>query len=141
MANRLTAGAERSAHPNRIVPQPCPRAPLSAEERSLRASIAVNTSWANTQDREARTLPGRRAAEARFERLVDPDGKLPPEELAKRVRNAKKAHYARLAYLSARARRNAKEAAGGADVTTNSSGDDLELREEGADRDDCLTTE
>jgi hypothetical protein len=48
---------------------------LTPAERTLRAQIASNTSWANTIDRRARTCrpPGRRAAEERFEREVDPD--------------------------------------------------------------------
>jgi hypothetical protein len=43
----------------------------------LRAQLAANTGWANTPDRLARTAPGRRAAEERFERLVDPECVLP----------------------------------------------------------------
>jgi hypothetical protein len=78
---------------------------LTAAERRLRASIAVNTSWARTDDRLARTEPGRRAAEARFERLVDPDGVLTPDELARRVANARRAHFQQLALRSAKARR------------------------------------
>ena len=39
-----------------------------------------------------------------FEREVDPDGLLEPEERARRAAHARAAHFARLAYLSARAR-------------------------------------
>jgi hypothetical protein len=46
---------------------------LTPAERTLRAQIASNTSWANTIDRRARTAAARRAAEERFEREVDPD--------------------------------------------------------------------
>lgn len=79
--------------------------PLTPSERSLRARIAVHTSWANTEDRSARTAPGRRAAMARFERKVDPDGTLSPAERARRADQAMRAHMARLALKSAMARR------------------------------------
>lgn len=42
---------------------------------------------------------------ARFEREVDPDGVLDPCERAKRAESARQAYYAKLAYQSARARR------------------------------------
>lgn len=79
--------------------------PLTPSERVLRARIAVHTSWANTSDRTARTTPGRRAFLARFEDQVDPDGTLPPSERARRAEQAMKAHMARLALRSAKARR------------------------------------
>ena len=41
----------------------------------------------------------------RFEKLVDPDGVLAPEERARRVEHARKAHIARMAMASAKARR------------------------------------
>ena len=41
----------------------------------------------------------------RFEREVDPDGVLPPQERAQRAEHAKKAYFARLALASAKARR------------------------------------
>lgn len=78
---------------------------LSPSERVLRSQIAAHTSWANTPDRAARTLPARRAMLDKFERQVDPDGVLAPAERAARAQHAKKAHYARLALLSAQARR------------------------------------
>lgn len=79
--------------------------PLTPAERSQRASIASHTSWSRTEDRTARTAGARRASDARFEKLVDPDGTLSPDERAKRAANARKAHYTRMAYLSARARK------------------------------------
>jgi len=48
---------------------------------------------------------GRAAFLAKFDREVDPDGTLAPEERAQRAMAARKAHFARLAYLSAIARR------------------------------------
>ncbi|HEY0640126.1 MAG TPA: hypothetical protein VGD67_21035 [Pseudonocardiaceae bacterium] len=78
---------------------------LTPEQRSLRARLAAHVSWANTTDRAARTAAARRAAHDRFDRQVDPDGVLPPEERARRAANARKAYYLRLALRSAAARR------------------------------------
>jgi hypothetical protein len=78
---------------------------LTPSERSLRARLAVHTSWANTRDRSARTAPGRRAAMERFERGVDPDGSLSPAERSRRAEQAMRAHMARLALKSAKVRR------------------------------------
>lgn len=79
--------------------------PLTPKERSIRASAAVHTSWANTADPAARTAPGRKAFADRFEKQVDPDGVLPPEERARRAEHARKAHFQRMALASAKARR------------------------------------
>lgn len=76
------------------------------------AQIAAHTRWAHTADRSAATAPARAAFIARFERLVDPEGVLPPAERRKRAESAKKAHMLRLAVASAAARRRkAAEAA------------------------------
>lgn len=77
-------------------------------ERSLIAQLAAHESWAKTPDRTARTAKARRALEDKFAREVDPDGLLSPAERAKRVENARKAYYARLALKSAQARRARK---------------------------------
>lgn len=76
-------------------------------ERALIASIAAHQSWANTTDRSKRTTPARRGFLARFEREVDPDGVLPPEERQRRAESALRAHMRRLALRSSRARRRA----------------------------------
>lgn len=73
-------------------------------DRSQIARIAVHTSWAKTEDRTARTAPGTRASMARFEKQVDPEGRLSPEERAKRAENAKKAWFIALGRKSAKAR-------------------------------------
>ena len=78
---------------------------LSPAERTLRARIAVNASWARTTDRPARTAPARRAAMARYEREVDPDGTLDPGERARRAEYAMRAQMSRLALKSVQARR------------------------------------
>lgn len=82
--------------------------PLTPAERSLRARMAVHTSWAQTTDRAARTAPARRAALQRFERQVDPDGSLSSAERARRADQAMRAHMARLALRSAQTRRRRK---------------------------------
>lgn len=79
--------------------------PLSPSERALRARTAAHTSWANTRDRAARTAPGTKALLDKFEREIDPDGTMDPAERALRAESARKAHFARLAFLSAQARR------------------------------------
>lgn len=71
----------------------------------LRASVAAHESWAHTSDRSARTAPARAALMARFEREVDPDGILPPDERARRAEHKRKAYFGRLALKSAKARR------------------------------------
>ena len=79
--------------------------------RRLRSSIAANSRWAHEADRSAATSPGRAAFMAKFEREVDPDHRLTPEERAKRVENAIKAHFSSLALKSAKARQKSADAA------------------------------
>ena len=78
---------------------------MTPAQRTLRAKIAAHTSWANTVDRTARTNAARKAAHDRFERQVDPDGVLSPEERAVRAANARSAYFSKLALRSAQARR------------------------------------
>jgi hypothetical protein len=78
--------------------------PDDATRRSLRARIAAHESWARTEDRAARTEAARRAADSRFERLVDPHETLDPRERAIRAASVRKAHFLRLAIKSAEAR-------------------------------------
>ena len=59
-------------------------------------------------DSRAITAPARAAFLARFEQQVDPEGKLPPAERARRAEYARKAHFAKLAMKSATARRARK---------------------------------
>lgn len=54
----------------------------------------------------------RRGLEARFRREVDPDGVLPPDELEKKLKQAKRLHFTRLAHKSAAARRGRKGSRG-----------------------------
>jgi hypothetical protein len=83
---------------------------LSKEQRQLRARLAAHTSWANTADRKERTAPARAALLSKFESQVDPDGTMDPQERARRAESARKAHFTRLAYLSAQARKRSRVA-------------------------------
>ncbi|ORB26680.1 hypothetical protein BST38_25530 [Mycolicibacterium parafortuitum] len=71
----------------------------------MRSQIAAHESWAQTENRAARTANARRALLDKFEKQVDPDGTLPPAERAKRAEHARKAYFKRLALKSAQARR------------------------------------
>ncbi|MBA9003705.1 hypothetical protein [Thermomonospora cellulosilytica] len=80
---------------------------MTPEQRSLRARIAVNTSWANTRDRAARTANGTAASPASlsyWEKRVDPDGVMDERTRALAAENARKAHYQRMALKSVQAR-------------------------------------
>ena len=91
-----------------------PAPQLTDEARAVFAQwgrIGSLESWARTEDRTARTAPAVRASMARFEREVDPEGKLSPEEREKRAAFARKAYFRRLAIKSHEARRRNKNAA------------------------------
>ena len=64
----------------------------------------------NTENRTARTQPGRDAMNRKFEDQVDPERKLPAAERAKLVEAARKLYFHRLAFASAKARRQRNEA-------------------------------
>ena len=74
-------------------------------DRTQIAKIAANSRWARETDRSAATQAARDGMTRRFEREVDPEGRLAPDELAKRVASARSAHYQRLALKSAQSRR------------------------------------
>jgi hypothetical protein len=80
----------------------------SRKDLSLRNRAAAYAKWANTADPTSATAPARSAFNARFEREVDPQGKLSPEERRRRAEYARKAYYHRLAYLSVKARRKGR---------------------------------
>lgn len=89
---------------------------LTPSERSLRARIAAHESWAKTLDPASRTAPGRNAFLKQFEVQVDPHGQLPELERLRRAEHARKAHFSRLAFASAKARRKTIDTAGGGDA-------------------------
>ena len=71
--------------------------------RSQAASLAAHALHAQGG---TNTAPAREAFEAKFVALVDPEGKLPPAELAKRVKHAKSVHFARLSHMRSAKKRN-----------------------------------
>jgi hypothetical protein len=83
--------------------------PASRAERSLRARLAAYALHAQHDPRET-TANGRAAFLARFDREVDPNGLLEPDERRRRAEQARRAYFTRLALASAKARR-AKRAA------------------------------
>jgi hypothetical protein len=78
---------------------------MTPEQRSLQARMAAHSLHARVADPAAHTAPARRAFLDRFEREVDPDAVLQPEERARRAEHARKAYFLRLALASAAARR------------------------------------
>lgn len=82
----------------------------SPSERALRARAAAYMKWAHTDDRTAATATARAAARNRFEKLVDPEGVLAPDERTRRADMARRAFYADMARKSAKARRQRKAA-------------------------------
>lgn len=89
----------------------------SPNERRLVASLAAHESWANTENRSARTAPARAALDQKFLDAADGD--------PVRAAHLRKAHFARLALKSAQARRKSRELAEVADAA------DAELAEAG----------
>jgi hypothetical protein len=77
--------------------------PLDPTARTQRARIGA-FAMHSKHPIEATTRAGLDAANARFEREVDPDGTLPESERARRVVAARQAHMAKLAFLSRQAR-------------------------------------
>jgi hypothetical protein len=65
--------------------------------KDINKRIAAEISWARTYNRSARTRPAREAFLKRFEREVDPDGELSPDERRRRAEHAKRAYMLRLA--------------------------------------------
>lgn len=76
---------------------------LSPSERSMRARIGALTLHSRYDSKEL-TASAHRGFMARFEREVDPSGALPESERARRAQSAMRAHMARLALASAKAR-------------------------------------
>lgn len=74
-----------------------------SSEASMRGRIAAATLHA-TRDAMVTTASARQAFLDRFEREVDPDGLLAPEERARRAKHAKTAYFTRLSLLAARKR-------------------------------------
>jgi hypothetical protein len=87
---------------------------LSPAERTLRARLAH--AMHAQHDARQTTASGRAAFRARFEREVDPDGCLDPEERARRAEQARRAYFARLSLAAAKARRAKRQHGQGGDA-------------------------
>lgn len=74
---------------------------LSDTEYKFRARLAASSQHAQGK---TNTGPALAAYNARWEREVDPDGILPPDERLRRAELTREAHYTSMAYKSARAR-------------------------------------
>jgi hypothetical protein len=81
---------------------------LSQGERTLRARIAANEKWAHA-DPVAGTAKARAKFLEGFLDEVDPNRELPEEERLRRAENARAAYFSRLAFKSAKARRQRKQ--------------------------------
>lgn len=84
---------------------------MTPEQRSMRARIAAHARWAKTGDRSSATAAARRAFAERWERQVDPDGVLDPDERARRAEHAERAHFQRMAFKASYSRARRKRAA------------------------------
>jgi len=81
---------------------------LSPSQRSLRARIAAHALHARGG---TSTAAATAAFLSRFDRQVDPDGVLPPDERARRAAHARAAYMGKLALKASRARSGRKAAA------------------------------
>jgi hypothetical protein len=66
--------------------------------------MAAHALHAKVTDPAAHTAPARKVFLSRFEREVDPEGVLEPQERARRAEHAKKAYFSGLAAASSKAR-------------------------------------
>jgi hypothetical protein len=83
---------------------PGPRTePVSRAERSLRARLAAYALHAQQDPRET-TANGRAAFLARFDREVDPEGRLEADERRRRAEQARRAYFAPLSLAAVKAR-------------------------------------
>jgi hypothetical protein len=85
---------------------------MNPGERALRARIGAYAMHGRNDARET-TAKARAAFLARFERLADPEGRLPLAERQRRAQKLRSAYFARLALASAKARRANRSAAKG----------------------------
>ena len=85
----------------------------SSAEKSLAGQIAAHTKWSKT-DPIAGTEAARRASPGAlpyWEATVDPTNALPDSERIRRAESARRAHFAKLALASAKARRSRRSPA------------------------------
>lgn len=81
---------------------------LTPSERTVLNRAAAHALHAQVVDPVAHTAPAREGFLSRFERQVDPDGTLPPDERARRADHAMRSHMSMLSARSAIKRRGSK---------------------------------
>jgi hypothetical protein len=81
---------------------------MTPQDRTSQTRAAAHRSWARTPDRTRRTAPAREAADARFEREVDPHGLMSSQARAQAAESARRAFYQELARKSVASRRRAR---------------------------------
>jgi len=69
---------------------------MTPTQRRLRAQIAAHARWSRCEDRAAATAAATAGFLTRFEKQVDPDGVLDPQERARRAESALKSHMLRM---------------------------------------------
>jgi hypothetical protein len=74
---------------------------LTPEQRSMRARLAALARWSKEDPADQMKIARARFDE-RFEKQVDPDCILPPEERARRAAAARKAYFVQLGFQSSR---------------------------------------
>jgi hypothetical protein len=82
---------------------------LTDEQRALRARLAAHESWANTENRSARTKAGHRSSPGSVDYWldrVDPDGTLTPEARQAAAQSKRNAYKTRLALAGDQAQRD-----------------------------------
>jgi hypothetical protein len=99
------ATAKKDLTGNRVQGRPFGMTP---EQMSLRGRMGAHAIHARYDSREL-TSNARKAFLDRFEREVDPDGRLSPEERSRRAMHARKVYFSKLALKSARARSRRKD--------------------------------
>jgi hypothetical protein len=79
---------------------------MTPAQLKLRAQVAANARWSRqpAAERRAPALRGQAGLLARFEREVDPEGRLDPAERTRLAEQARKSHMQRLSLASSRAR-------------------------------------
>jgi len=92
------------------------RQSLTPAQRRQRGSISANSWYAEASqeqinERASTARANSPASLAYWERKVDPDGHLPPEERTRRATKAKQVYFQRLAFLSSKARARGGDAA------------------------------
>jgi len=91
---------------------------LTPEQRRIRARIGALTRWSKEDPMPAMTR-AREAQMSKWEKQVDPEGALSPDERRRRAESLRRAHMQKLALISSQKRAAAKAATKGKSTSTN----------------------